>query len=399
MALAGAVGASCNGDSGDPSEHVCTPVTEPIEFTFGQLRLGSFRWVCVGEGDPTCGNGGFPAAVAVGGRFNLTFTEDGDLPNEIGSVVVQPVSDAIVPDGTGLRAERSGVVTMVALSNDAAVDFIDLELRSVSRITLSRLPDPLGPDEYGCEVAQPGPAEGDPADTYVGEGATVQAMPYADSTRLAGSLQFEWESLTPEVLTVTPYAGREARLDGKQVGRAEIMIRAGGHEEIVEVMVTEAPPDPDTGTDDGGTGDTGGSDDTGTGGTGEECPPAIDNEVDDICMFYADTVNLCEHDGMLSPECYAFEASVCQLQLDEAEMTGPECYAATEALYICYLALACREVEEPCAAEVAEVEAACPADGTGTGDSGGSDGGDTGDTGGSDTGGSGGQVGTTGGAG
>lgn len=398
MALSGIAGASCSGDGSDSGEHECTPVRTPVEFAFGQLSLGTFRWVCVGEGDPTCGSGGFPAAVAVGSRFNLTFTEDADLPNEIGANFLEPVSDVVVPDGTGFRVERSGVVTMVALSSNAAVDFVDLELRSVSRITLSRLPDPPGTDEWGCEVAAPAPAEGDSADTYVGEGATVQAMPYADSTRLAGSLQYEWESLTPEVLTVTPYAGREARLDGKTVGTARIAIRAGDHEEIVEVTVEEAPPSADSGGETGDV-DTGGTDDTGTGGTGGECVPPPDVEVGTVCGFYADGVNFCQHGGALPPECVAVEGATCQEQFDDAEDTGPECVAATEALYLCYLEGGCPALEAGCEAEAALVDELCPDGGTGsTGDAG--ETGDTGDSGGdtdggSDSGGTDGASGTT----
>ena len=224
--------------NGEPSHNVTIRKRKD-----GELELGRFRWECIGEADPTCGTGNFPLAIAVTGQFRLEFSPSSDLPSGLGLINLSPVGDRLGPPDNApvttdiFEAKSSGIVTVVATTETQAVDFTDLDLREVDRLTVSRALPPPTPNEWGCTPGDPPPGEGASADTFVGEGARVQAMPYSGDTRLAGNLVYEWESLSPELLSVDPLGGREARLDGLSEGVAQLAVRAGGHEEIVEIVI------------------------------------------------------------------------------------------------------------------------------------------------------------------
>ncbi len=281
----------CDGWSVDGIANECTRPPTPVERESGELGLGNFRWQCRGKGDPTCGSGEFPDAVAVGSSFNLTFSRGSRLPDEVSVLGIEPVGDSHVTKGLGYTVERAGRVTMVAMSHDAAVDFLELQLDAVDRISVSHLQEFAAPSDNLCNDAPlPSPHEGRRLEIFVGEPAEVQALPYSErGSRLGGNLEYEWESLTPDLVAVVPHAGRHAQLEPLAEGMAQVAVRAGGHEEVVEFEIEIAPersgsesgvepnhegprrnlPDDDTGTSEGtGGDDTSGDDSTGGDDTG-----------------------------------------------------------------------------------------------------------------------------------
>ncbi len=270
MVTAGGCDDSWSDDSGD--EHQCVPVSNPVESAAGALSQGRFKWICVNSGDPTCGSRSFPNAVAAGARFNLDFSTNTSLPAGVGDPRLSAIGDALVDSGSGFSAPVPGVATVVAVSEEAAIDFIEVEVLSVTRLTLSRtLPEPTA-DEWGCTPGDPRPSEGERPDLFLGENFAVQVMPYAGSTRLSGSLEYTWESLTPEILFVSETGGRVARIDGLSEGVGRLVVRGGGHEETFEVRVDavpiEDPPETGDGSTGGDDGSTGGDDGSTTGDDG-----------------------------------------------------------------------------------------------------------------------------------
>lgn len=269
LALAISMVGGCDDTWGDDDAHTCVPAPSPVEDADGALALGRFRWACVNSGDPTCGSGNFPYAVAMGARFNLDFSTDSDVPDSVGDPELSAIGNALVRTGAAFSAPVPGVATVVAVSDEAAIDFIELEVQPVTLLTLSRTLPPPPTDEWGCTSREPPPTEGGRPDLEVGESANVQAMPYAGSTRLGGSLEYSWESLTPQIVGVSSGAGRFARLDGLTEGVGRVVVRGGDHEETFEIRVDAPPPtsEPETGSDD----ETGaGGDGTGSTSGGEE---------------------------------------------------------------------------------------------------------------------------------
>lgn len=255
------------GDDGD-DEHECATPSSPIERASGALSNGRFEWICLEGSDPTCGSRVFPLAVAAGARFSLDFRTSSELPAGVGDPMLSAVGASLVGgDGTGFSAPLPGVATVVAVSEEAAIDFIEVEVLSVTRLSLSRTLPPPEPNEWGCTPGAPSPAEGERADLVVGDSFTVQVMPYAGSTRLGGGLDYTWESLTPDVLVVSNPGGRVARIDGLSEGIGQLVVRGGGHEEVFDVRV-DAAPIPDETESAGTDGSTGGEDGS-TGGEGE----------------------------------------------------------------------------------------------------------------------------------
>lgn len=270
-ALALALG--CNGS---------TEPAPPVQETTGLLGNGVFRWDCVSAADPTCGTGVFPLAVALGSRFDLVFVGDGDLPDELGSIVLEAVSPTRLPYATGgFEASLAGDVSVVAFGSGYVVDYVTLDVRPVDDFLLGEPEEEVDPDET-CEDLDSddvcdgtGGVESDPpVSLVVGEVTTVRVRPFGGGADLAGALDYTWESLAPEVVSVASWTGqRSARLTVLGLGVARISVSAGGYAEVFEIEVQDAPPEPGTSTEgdtEGATSDTGTSDDSGTSGSGSE---------------------------------------------------------------------------------------------------------------------------------
>ena len=256
LALASIVAGGCSGTSGE----------EPVvEESTGELNNGTFRWQCVDASDPTCGTGVFPRAVAVESLFDLSFTPDPDLPDEVELYSIESVSERRIDvDGDDFLVREAGEVSLLATGDGYGVDYIVLEGHPIDRFVLRNADgeqDALGPIH-------------DPL-AQVGAITDVEALPYHGNLSLAGALVYEWESLTPDVVDLVRFGGNEATLRGLRVGTARLMVRAGGFSEIIEISVVEAPPepepDPTTGGWDGSGSDSGSGSgsDGGSGSTGD----------------------------------------------------------------------------------------------------------------------------------
>lgn len=270
----------------------CLNEADPIvEETDGVLGLGTFRWGCTSNADTTCGTGDFPTAVALGGRFDLSFIGSTDLPEEVRLRDIQPASRDRISQIPEFNAVVEGRVSMSAMSSRGElIDFVTLTVLPVDQLSLSLAQEDDHEDVscgfiYCQEIPPPGPMEGGDVAMYVGDSPRVQTMPYANGSRLAGTLDYQWESLTPDLLRVGNVQGREAQLWANGEGNAQLRITAGGHEEIIEVFIAgPPPPDPDmdeepprrnppedddtgTGGDESGSGDESGTGGESTGGT------------------------------------------------------------------------------------------------------------------------------------
>lgn len=241
----------CNGSS--------EPLAPPVEEQAGLLGNGVFRWSCTTGADPACGTGVFPIMVALNAQFRLEFIPDVDVPDELGVFAIEAVSPRRLADQGGTFTTRiAGDVSVVALGDGFGVDYVSLTLRPVDDLMLG-----VHEESELCETDydHDGICDGtggivtDPPVTLVdGELTDVRARPLGGGENLAGAIDYEWESLTPELVTIIRVFGRSATLSAHGTGLARISVRTGDYVEVFEYEVQGAPPEPDdTGTDTGGT--------------------------------------------------------------------------------------------------------------------------------------------------
>lgn len=262
-----ALGACGFGDFGDDPDlqDGCPSNPEPSASSGGRLGAGTFVWSCIRERDAYCGEWRWPSAVAQGARFEVGFSSVDVAGSQI--MAIGSVADL----GVAFEAQGEGEASLIAREADAVVDFISVWVRPVSRIVISR-PKGRATDAEGCDITDWSPG-GAHAEVIEGEQIEVQASPYDGPTLLAGDLDYSWESLTPELLAVTPSRGRLAQIDGLAEGTGRVAVRVGAFEEIIEVPVlpttveSTGAEEGTTGAEEGTTGATTG-DEPSTGSTG-----------------------------------------------------------------------------------------------------------------------------------
>lgn len=271
-----ALGLALAGGCSDPTE-----LAPPVQETTGLLGNGVFRWVCVTSSDATCGTGVFPTTVALNARFDLEFTGSGDLPEDLAPFTLEPVSPTRLDRASAsFEGRLAGDVSVVALGGGYGVDYISLSFRPVDDLLLGEPEAETEPcdDDVNSDGACDGPGGvvSDPEVTLVlGELANVRARAFGEGADLAGAIEYDFETLTPEIVVLTSAVGRRAQLDVRAMGTARISVRAGDYVEVFEYEVQEPPPEPgSTGTG----GESEGSDtgigsgsgvDTGTGSDGD----------------------------------------------------------------------------------------------------------------------------------
>lgn len=263
-----------------------TDLAPPVQETTGLLGNGVFRWVCVTYADSTCGTGVFPTTVALNAGFDLEFTAGSDLPNDLGPFTIEPVSPARLGRvNASLEGQLAGDVAVVALASGYGIDYVPLSFRPIDDVLLGET-DSDSSEPCDVDVNSDGVCDGtggvvsDPEVTLVlGELANLRARAFGDGADLAGAIDYNFESLTPEIAVLTSAVGRRAQLDVLAMGTARISVRAGDYVEVFEYEVQEPPPEPgstgaeaESGGSDTGIGSGSGLDtDTGTGtGTGSE---------------------------------------------------------------------------------------------------------------------------------
>lgn len=252
----------------------CIDSFEPdpvVEEATGELGHGMFRWDCVDASDPTCGTGVFPTVVALGSRFDLAFIGSVELPDDLGSSELEPVSPSRLSTDAGDHvALRPGDVSVVSMAGGYAVDFVSLRIVPVDELILGEYEsaDP-GPcddiDSDGVCDGTGGVVHDAPVELVVGESIDVRARALGDWSDLAGALPYSWESLTPELVGVTRASGRSAELEVYGKGTAQLLVRAGDFEKIFEYEVQDPPPEPPDETTGGETDGSGSGSDSDSG--------------------------------------------------------------------------------------------------------------------------------------
>lgn len=246
-------------------------VAPPVQETSGLLGNGTFRWECVNSADPTCGTGEFPTWVAVGSRFDLGFSPHVDVPDDLGDFSLEPVSPTrLAAEGVAFQGLQEGEVSVVAMGGGYAIDYVPLSFVTVDDLELGQ------PEEETCDYDhdQDGACDGTggvvvdpPAVLVLGEQVEVRARAIGRGLSLAGALEYEWESLTPDVVELGQLHGRSARVSVLAMGLARLSVRAGDYVEVFELEVQEPPPEA-TGTGTEGETDGSGTDaGSGTGGS------------------------------------------------------------------------------------------------------------------------------------
>jgi hypothetical protein len=249
------------------------PIAPPVQETGGLLGNGVFRWICVTSADPTCGTGAFPTWVALDAQFDLAFIPDADVPDDLSAFSLEPVSSArLTRDPVAFEGRLAGEVSVVALGGGYAIDYVSLTFAPVDDLMLGQ---PEGPDECDYDYDLDGVCDGTgtvvvdpPVALVLGDNLEVRARALGRGESLAGALDYAWESLTPEILTVTYTHGRTADLSVRGMGLARLSVRAGDYVKVFEYEVQEPPPEPGTGTEgesDGSGTETSSDDDFGTG--------------------------------------------------------------------------------------------------------------------------------------
>lgn len=251
-----------------------------VEETTGELGHGAFRWDCLDDSDSACGTGTFPRMVALGSRFELSFTPEASVPDEIDVFSIEAVSPSRLGLETGQWvALRAGEVSVAVLADAYALDYVDLRIVPVDELLVGEH-EPLDPgpcpDVDADEVCDgTGEVVTDaPVSLVVGEVTELRARALGEGSDLAGALPYEWESLTPELLEVRSSSGRSAWLSVLGKGTVRLRVRVGDYEEEFTYPVRDAAPeDTDTDGESESEGDTESSSESGSGsdtGSGSE---------------------------------------------------------------------------------------------------------------------------------
>lgn len=219
----------------------------PVGGTEGRLGHGSFFYECRGAGDTAClqtddaasaavviidldlaDGEALPSAVAVGGRFGVSY--QGDAPETAGGarleVTVVPASPSLVTDAGGFAFTQPATVSFLARGADGTVaDFTDLRAETVETIELW---------SQGNLVSTLGFAQ-------AGETRPLTAVPRGPTALpLGGSLSYQWTTSDPAVATVTGRATStddEALLTAAGPGEATITVTAAGRSTSLHVTV------------------------------------------------------------------------------------------------------------------------------------------------------------------
>lgn len=158
----------------------------------GALDNGQFSYNCIDGTDPACPDAGglsgqpFPAAVALGGRFTLSYEpwQPRDTPN----FTVQAVSnDFFANEGSGFQALRIGTPWFVVLSQIGAVDMASLSVRPISTV----------------QVIDTTRSAATAGRTHVFRAAALGAL----SEPLAGSVAYQWTTSDANVLAIQNVGG------------------------------------------------------------------------------------------------------------------------------------------------------------------------------------------------
>lgn len=194
----------------------------------GALGRGLFRYECVEDTDTVCDGffdaDAFPAAMAVGGRFSMSYRPDGSEPLPR----LEPAASSVLAaNGTVLTFLRPGTSAVLAMLDGEVFDYVQLEAQPVAEI---RITD-TGYDALGL-------AEIEIDDT---EGVMLRAIPQDLHGRaLGGAMEYDWSIDDPSVAQVVSLSTlRIAEIEPLAPGSTTLRVSVGGYEEVLPLVVPE----------------------------------------------------------------------------------------------------------------------------------------------------------------
>lgn len=211
--------------------------------SMGDLGAGRFNYDCVATGDAVCNGGGavdenetaivlgisreVPLVVAVGGRFDLTFSSEGE------PAFVEAARQDVVSGQGGFVIAQPGLHAFLArTADDEVADFIHVEARRVAELELwaeGRIPNRLS--------------------VAVGERLAVAVLPRDGlGTPLAGGGSYDWQPSSFGQIDVEPVEGSvssglrddEVELVGIVEGTLTLTVTRGEMSLEIPVEVTPA---------------------------------------------------------------------------------------------------------------------------------------------------------------
>ena len=198
----------------------------------GELGVGTFRYVCLDEGDAACA---FPGAtptwpsqgIATGAEFGLSFLQN-DAAKPSG--VIFPASPArVAVTELGFRGLEPGQVAMLVRTSEGngILDFRHLGFVAPRKLT----------------VGSPTEATGsEPLQLGFGAERVVEVFPVdGENQKLSGSLVYAWTTDAPNVVALKqPSRFRKATIAVREAGTAHLQISAQGVAEVLTLTVVVA---------------------------------------------------------------------------------------------------------------------------------------------------------------
>lgn len=206
----------------------------------GDLGVGNFVYKCVSVTDTACADGGvtpavLPQAVAVGGRFDMTFAvRSGPLP-----LVISPSATAMRRDSGAFEVLQAGTFSLLAVTgNSEVIDIMHMRGEPVAEVRVQQA------NELPVSRLTLSP----------GQMVAVAAVPFdAQGRQLGGALAYQWRSADERHLTVETLPNLSSvRVRAVAAGTTTLLLTVAGQTFMVQVQVGNGSADGGTTPLDGG---------------------------------------------------------------------------------------------------------------------------------------------------
>lgn len=200
----------------------------------GDLGNGQFTYECLSPNDNACSGQNqqgaeqipFPSSLALGSRFNVSFTADLSI-HDVGNPLISAVSpDYLNSLGTGFVAQEAGFAGVYAASSING-KLIDYELiRVVAPVALQVMTD-SGPVSTQLPLA-------------VNNTLSVSILPLGEGgSAIAGTLDGVWSTSDATVASLKePNPSNTMQILGVKAGTATITVASSGPAKAVQTSIT-----------------------------------------------------------------------------------------------------------------------------------------------------------------